>query len=108
MVDSDLEMRRRFSRRRKEWCDTDYDRDAFESRLSDATLVDGHFHVRPNPDGARGYDERVAAVEETIEWMDEHGVDRIVTHPLESPERFDLEPDQWENVRFRNLERLLR
>jgi predicted TIM-barrel fold metal-dependent hydrolase len=96
MVDSDREMRRRFSRRHEEWCDTDYDREAFEADLSDATLVDGHFHVRPNPDGARGYDERIAAVEETIGWMDEHGVDRIVTQPLESPEgSTDYVPTWW-------------
>jgi predicted TIM-barrel fold metal-dependent hydrolase len=87
MVSSDLAMRRRFSRRKKEWVETDFDREAFEETLSDATLVDNHFHVHPYGEGGpHDHEDRMDAVERIIDWMDETGIDRIVLQPLESPE----------------------
>ncbi|WP_435320908.1 amidohydrolase family protein [Haloarchaeobius sp. TZWSO28] len=94
MADPDIQMRRQFMRRLERWSETSVDRVAFEADLSDATLIDGHFHFLPDPDGVRSHDERIAAVDETIEWLDEHGVDRVVAQSLDSPEGMHI-PTWW-------------
>jgi len=97
MADPDIEMRQHFVRRRDEWNETDVDHEAFQETLSDATLVDNHFHVPVNPDtesgggegdggDASGHEARMAALDRVVDWMDAVGIDRILAQPLESPE----------------------
>lgn len=79
------------SERMEAWSDTPMDRPSFEGALSDPTLIDIHAHVFG--EGSLGREPVTA--DRMIAWMDEHGIDRTVLLPTESPEASSLAPTWW-------------
>lgn len=63
MVTSDVAMRWRFSQCKRECVESNFDREAFEKTLSDATLVGNHSHVHPyGEDGPHDHEDQMASI----------------------------------------------
>ncbi len=54
-------------------------------------LIDVHIHLTPEPAFGREPFQTDAA----IDWMDEHGVDKAIVHPLESPTAWSYPIPSW-------------
>lgn len=76
----------------EEWTVTPEQRASFEEGLGDATLYDGHSHVFPiDPYWGPGQTD----LDEFVEGLDEHGVDRAVILAEEQTEKGFKVPSWW-------------
>jgi predicted TIM-barrel fold metal-dependent hydrolase len=75
-----------------DWTVTPEEREAFEARLDDPTLIDGHAHIFPvEPYWAPGQTD----LDELVEQLDVHGVDRAVILAEEQTEKGFKVPSWW-------------
>ena len=72
---------------------TSTDRDE-TSPFGDFEVVDGHVHILAR----RAYGRGTLVADEMVAWMDDHGIDRAVLLPLESPTSFEVLSPTWWNL----------
>ncbi len=62
-----------------------------EQGRSEAPLIDAHTHITP----IDGTTRKAFSAKQAIRWMDDHGVDQSILHPLESPTSWFFPVPTW-------------